>query len=42
MKGTNWEYSDLTHAIEVEDKLALETKTLVGIKTPLGTTSITL
>jgi hypothetical protein len=42
IKGTNWGYLDLKHVIEVETKLEIETKSVIGIETLLDTVSITL
>jgi hypothetical protein len=42
IKGTNWGYLDLKHVIEAETKSEIETKSVIGIETPLDMVSIAL
>jgi len=41
-KGTNWEYLNLSNAIEAETKTTIERGLVTGIITPLDTVFITL
>jgi len=42
VKGTNWEYLNLNNAIEAETETTIERGLVMGIITPLDTTSIAL